>query len=84
MKGCVTTEDISVEEAVRRAKEGDGVVGMDYVKEVTPKEPYQWDPDGRLSRKWTIVKGDTEKAELDDSGQMFEKLAPVRHEFLVR
>lgn len=81
MKGCLTTE-VSVEAAVRRAKEGNGVVGMDYVKEVTPKQAYEWDPDGRQSRRWTIVKGDTEKAELDDRGQMFEKLAPVRHEIV--
>src|ERR1700761_6844885 len=36
MKGCLTSEDISVEEAVQRAVTGAGVVGMDYVREVTP------------------------------------------------
>jgi carbamoyl-phosphate synthase small subunit len=82
MKGCVSTDDISVEEAVKRAKEGKGVIGMDYVKEVTTREAYDWDPEGRLSRRWTIVKGDREKAEIDDQGQMFEKLPPVRHEIV--
>ncbi len=82
MKGCVATGDVSVEDAVALAKAGDGVIGMDYVKEVTPKQGYVWDPEGRLSRRWTIVKGDTEKAEVDDQGQMFEKLAPVTHEIV--
>src|SRR4051812_34763749 len=57
MKGCLTTEPIAVEEVVRRAAEGAGVIGMDYVREVTPAQPYDWDPEDRLSRRWTIVKG---------------------------
>ena len=35
MKACLTTEGISPEEAVRRAVEGEGVIGIDYVREVT-------------------------------------------------
>ena len=35
MKACLTTEEMSAEEAVRRAVEGEGVIGMDYVREVT-------------------------------------------------
>ncbi len=27
---------------------------MDYVREVTTKAPYQWDPDDKLSRQWSI------------------------------
>ena len=49
MKACLATEDISPEEAVRRALEGEGVVGMDYVREVTAPHAYQWDPDDALS-----------------------------------
>src|SRR5215207_3889996 len=79
MKGCLTTEDITPEEAARRAREGEGVIGMDYVKEVTPKEAYDWDPEGRLSRRWTIVKGEGRAAEQDDHGQLFERLPPTKH-----
>jgi carbamoyl-phosphate synthase small subunit len=79
MKGCLTTEDITVEEAARRAQEGNGVIGMDYVKEVTPKEAYQWDPEDKFSRKWTIVKGDGAAAQVDEDGQVYEKLAPTNH-----
>ncbi|MDQ3414541.1 MAG: carbamoyl phosphate synthase small subunit, partial [Verrucomicrobiota bacterium] len=35
MKACLTTEEMAPEEAVRRAVEGQGVIGMDYVREVT-------------------------------------------------
>ncbi len=79
MKGCLSSEDISVEEAVRRAVEGDGVIGMDYVKEVTPAAAFDWDPDDTLSRKWTIIKGDGENTEISEGGEVFEKLAPSKH-----
>jgi carbamoyl-phosphate synthase small subunit len=57
MKACLTTEEISVEEATRRAVEGEGVIGMDYVREVSTPEIYQWDPEGKLSEPWSIVNG---------------------------
>ncbi len=78
MKGCLTSDDISVEEAVRRAVEGTGVIGMDFVKEVTPAAAYDWDPAGTLSRQWTIVKGDG-NTEVSEDGEVFEKLKPATH-----
>jgi carbamoyl-phosphate synthase small subunit len=55
MKASLTTENISPEEATQRAIEGQGVVGMDYVREVSTPEIYQWDPEGRLSAPWSIA-----------------------------
>ena len=57
MKACLTTEDLSAEEATRRAVEGQGVVGMDYVREVTTRETYEWDPQSELSQAWSVPKG---------------------------
>ncbi len=37
MKACLSTEDISPEEAIERARSWTGLVGVDYVKEVTRK-----------------------------------------------
>jgi carbamoyl-phosphate synthase small subunit len=54
MKACLTTEEISPEEATKMAIEGEGVIGMDYVREVTTKEIYQWDPDDMLSAPWSL------------------------------
>lgn len=58
MKACLTTEEMPIEDAVRRAVEGEGVIGMDYVREVSTKNIYQWDPDDELSRPWSIQNGD--------------------------
>ena len=53
MKACLTSEDMAPEAAVRRALEGEGVIGMDYVREVTAPAPYQWDPHDAESRPWS-------------------------------
>lgn len=40
MKCCLSTEDVSDEEAIKRAKDWEGIVGADYVKEVTCQATY--------------------------------------------
>ncbi|HWB60702.1 MAG TPA: glutamine-hydrolyzing carbamoyl-phosphate synthase small subunit [Chthoniobacteraceae bacterium] len=82
MKACLTTENIPAAEAVRRAVEGTGVTGMDFVKEVTARQPYDWDPGDKLSREWTIVKGDGAGIERDASGEVFKKLPPIKHQIV--
>lgn len=42
MKACISTEDISDEEAVKRAREWKGLDGVDYVRQVTTKETFNW------------------------------------------
>jgi carbamoyl-phosphate synthase small subunit len=77
MQSCLAVGDISPEEAVARAKSAPPMAGSDFVKEVTPAAAYEWDPDDRLSPAWTIVKGD--HTAVSESGEVFEKLPPVRH-----
>ncbi|HEY5036773.1 MAG TPA: glutamine-hydrolyzing carbamoyl-phosphate synthase small subunit [Chthoniobacterales bacterium] len=55
MKACLTSEGLSTAEAVRRALEGEGVIGMDYVREVTAAATYQWDPDDNASAAWSAA-----------------------------
>jgi carbamoyl-phosphate synthase small subunit len=43
MKACLSTEDIGDDEAVERARSWGGLVGCDYVKDVTIKESFTWD-----------------------------------------
>src|SRR6266481_4453711 len=43
MKACLTSELLSEEEAVARAIAGQGVIGMDYVREVSTSASYEWD-----------------------------------------
>src|SRR5438270_13546064 len=52
MKACLTTEDMSRAEATALAVAGEGVIGMDYVREVSTSDIYQWDPDDELSKPW--------------------------------
>jgi carbamoyl-phosphate synthase small subunit len=84
MKGCLTTENLTAQQAVQKAVEGQGVIGMDYVREVTTPSVYDWDPEDKLSRQWTIVKGlgGQDDVEVDADGTVFEKLPPVKYEIV--
>lgn len=79
MKACLTSEIESTEEAVRRAVEGAGVIGMDYVKEVTPTAAYDWDPENTQSREWMQVQGPTDDAPIREGINAFQSLQPVKH-----
>ena len=59
MKACLTTEEISPEEATQRAIEGKGVIGMDYVREVSTEKIYRWDPGGQTQR--AMVESDSRR-----------------------
>ena len=72
MKACLTSEALSEKEAVTQALAGSGVIGMDYVREVTTPAPYQWDPDDHLSAKWSVATGNTDEI-------VRQALPPIRH-----
>jgi carbamoyl-phosphate synthase small subunit len=71
MKACLSTENITPKEATKRAAAGEGVIGMDYVQEVSTPEIYQWDPDDELSKPWTVRRG-------NDVAASQPSLPPVR------
>ncbi|HOW67562.1 MAG TPA: glutamine-hydrolyzing carbamoyl-phosphate synthase small subunit [Candidatus Paceibacterota bacterium] len=56
LKGMISTEDLSDSEAVNGARQWQGLIGIDYVREVTHPQPFSWDSrdeesgDFRLSR----------------------------------
>ena len=64
LKACITTEDISEAEAVKQAKEFGGLVGVDFVKEVTAKEAYHWDPQMKQSTPFTVTGTDLLREEV--------------------
>jgi carbamoyl-phosphate synthase small subunit len=72
MKACLTTEALSEQEAVAQANKGEGVIGMDYVREVTTAAPYEWDADDKLSGIWSVASGTAEEV-------VRRPLPPVRH-----
>src|SRR5258705_4336833 len=57
MKGFISTQDISDEEAVARARKWPGLVGFDYVKEVTHKNSFLWDEKDQQSADFKLVTG---------------------------
>jgi carbamoyl-phosphate synthase small subunit len=60
LNGFITTEDISDAEALRRAKEWPGLVGVDYVREVTHREPFMWDEHDEQSANFRLLQGSVE------------------------
>jgi carbamoyl-phosphate synthase small subunit len=77
MNACITTESLGSSEVVQLAKNAPAMIGSDYVKEVTTKGIFEWDPMDELSREWTLVKGGGTDVAAD--GQAYKKLPPVRH-----
>ena len=58
LNGFISTEGVSDEEAVRRAKEF-VFLGIDYVKEVTHREAFLWDAKDEQSGSFNLVQGAT-------------------------
>ncbi|MDB6028252.1 MAG: carbamoyl phosphate synthase small subunit [Verrucomicrobiales bacterium] len=57
MKGFISTKEISDAEAVDRAKRWQGLVGVDYVKEVTHKDAFLWDEKDQDSSRFNLIQG---------------------------
>jgi len=57
MKGFIANEKVSDAEAVERARNWQGLVGVDYVKEVTHREPFLWDAKDQQSADFQLVQG---------------------------
>jgi carbamoyl-phosphate synthase small subunit len=57
LKGFISTEEISESEAVARAAKWPGLVGVDYVQEVTHKEAFLWDEKDAQSASFKLVHG---------------------------
>ena len=57
LNGFISTEGADADEAVKRAKEWPGLVGVDYVKAVTHKEPFLWDQKDEQSANFNLARG---------------------------
>ena len=57
LNGFITTEAISEAEALDRAKHWPGLVGVDYVKEVTHRQAFRWDENDEQSAAFDLVRG---------------------------
>ena len=57
LNGFIALPAVPDAEAVARARNWPGLAGVDYVKEVTHKEPFLWDDDGQLSAPYELARG---------------------------
>jgi carbamoyl-phosphate synthase small subunit len=61
MKGFISTEEgVADADAVQRAQQWPGLVGVDYVKEVTHRESFLWDEKDEQSARFNLVRGTAE------------------------
>ena len=57
LNGFISTEAISDEDALEKAKDWPGLAGVDYVKEVTHRESFLWDEKDSQSGRFTLLRG---------------------------
>jgi carbamoyl-phosphate synthase small subunit len=57
LNGFISTEDVADADAVERAKQWPGLVGVDYVKEVTHQQAFVWDDKDQQSAAFDLVRG---------------------------
>ncbi len=60
MKGFISTDDISDQDAIEKARSWKGLVGVDYVKEVTHKNAFDWDSKDKESHDFKLPLGNEE------------------------
>jgi carbamoyl-phosphate synthase small subunit len=79
LRGVMTSEKISDAAAVDLAKSW-SYLDRDFVREVTCAKAYDWDPEGKLSRKWTLIQGKRPDGAPALTGEDYlAPLPPIRH-----
>jgi carbamoyl-phosphate synthase small subunit len=73
LNGFISTEDISAADAIARAKSWPGLAGVDYVKEVTHKQPFLWDEKDEQSASFNLTHG----AKKDEARNVRDPLPPA-------
>lgn len=79
LRGVLTSEKMSDAAAVDLAKKW-SYLERDFVQEVTCKEAYDWDPESKLSRRWTLIQGKRPAGAPALTGEdYFAPLPPIKH-----
>jgi carbamoyl-phosphate synthase small subunit len=73
LNGFISTDEISDAEALERAKKWPGLLGVDYVKQVTHPQAFDWDEKDEQSACFKLVQGAAE----GDARVMREPLPPA-------
>jgi carbamoyl-phosphate synthase small subunit len=73
MNGILSTLGLTEEEAIAQAKAWTGLIGVDYVREVTHKEAFLWDPSDAQSGQFKLAQG----SESEDARYLVSSLPPA-------
>ena len=73
LKGFISTEKTTAAEAVARARAWEGLIGVDYVKQVTHQQPFLWDPENKQSGNFKLAHGNS----AGDARNMRDPLRPA-------
>ena len=80
MRATLCTDgSLDADAAVEAARQAPPMEGSDFVKEVTTPEAYHWDPDGKLSRQWTIVNPALSEVLEESDGQVYHPLGDPKY-----
>lgn len=80
MRATLCTDGtMTAAEAVEAAKNAPPMAGSDFVKEVTTETGYQWDPEGVLSREWTIINPSSDEVLVEENGEMYRALPDPKY-----
>ncbi len=88
LKACLSTQGIGDDEAIEKARSCPGLVGVDYVKEVSCKESFQWDESGKDTIPFTVKGTQLQPPHLDrplyrvvafDLGAKYNIFRKLRH-----
>ncbi len=74
LKALISTETITDAQAIDGARQWPGLVGVDYVKEVTHREPFVWDEHDKDSASFNLVRG---LAKVADARNLRDPLPPA-------
>jgi carbamoyl-phosphate synthase small subunit len=73
LNGFISTEPVSEAEALQKAKDWTGLVGVDYVQEVTHPKAFLWDEKDEQSASFNLVRGPN----LSDARKMRAPMPPA-------
>lgn len=80
MRATICTDgSLDGDGAVKAAQDAAPMAGSDFVKEVTTPDGYEWDPDSKLSREWTIVNPNRDSAVEEEDGEVYLPLADPQY-----
>jgi carbamoyl-phosphate synthase small subunit len=74
LNGFISTEAVTDAEAVERARQWPGLLGVDYVREVTHPEAFRWDEKDEQSANFKLVRG---QGEVPDPRRISDPLPPA-------